>query len=291
MAQTSGTGQLENASAEMIDSARYTAEHNAPVWGAAKHFTLKKGHDTFINVKVGQMTISNLTEGVDIVDEEEIGMTTSSVTPGEVGAKVILTYKLLRQNMAASFQMIGKQLGDGMKRIRETDLIALFTSLNGGTNFGAAGAAFSAANATSCVSVAKTDKMGEDMVIIQHPNAVMRLARDLSTVGSGTLRPLPDGFSARMMGKAWRGYQIWDVPVFETGNITRDSSDDAIGVIMDNQAALGTLESLAPRVEREKDISLRAWEVVITSDYAVFEIDDSLGAGLTYDAADPSTSA
>ena len=133
--------------------------------------------------------------------------------------------------------------------------------------------------------------MGEDMIIIQHPNAVMRLARDLSTVGSGTIRPLPDGFSARMMGKAWRGYQIWDVPVFETGNITRDSSDDAIGVIMDNQAALGTLESLAPRVEREKDISLRAWEVVITSDYAVFEIDDSLGAGLTYDAADPSTSA
>jgi len=291
MPQISTTGSLESASAEMIDTARYTSEHNAPVWGAAKHFTLKKGHDSGVFPKVGQMTMSNLVEGHDIVDEEEIGMTTVSVTPGEVGAKVILTDKLLRQNMAASYQMIGKQLGDGMKRIREGDLIDLFTSLNGGTNFGAAGAAFSAANATACVSTAKTDKMGEDMVIIHHPNAVMRLAKDLSTIGSGTIRPLPEGYSARLMGKAFKGYMIWDVPVLETGNITRDSDDDAIGVIMENQGALGTLQSLAPQTEKQRDASLRAWEVVMVSDYAVFELDDTLGAGLTYDAADPATNA
>jgi hypothetical protein len=291
MAQTSTTGALENASKEMIDAARYTAEHNAPVWGAAKHFTLKKGHDTFINVKVGQMTMSALTEGQDIVDEEEIGMTTSSITPGERGAKIILTDKLLSQNDVATFQLVGKQLGDGMKRIRETDLISLFTSLNAGVNFGDAAKPFSAANATSCVSIAKTDKMGEDMVIIHHPNAVMRLAKDLSTIGSGTIRPLPEGMSARLMGKAFKGYMIWDVPVLESGNISRDTGDDAIGVIMDNQGALGTLESLAPNTENQRDASLRAFEVVLVSDYAVFEIDDTLGAGLKYDAADPDTDA
>tara|TARA_Y100000310_G_scaffold341686_1_gene441658 strand:+ start:3445 stop:4320 length:876 start_codon:yes stop_codon:yes gene_type:complete len=291
MAQISTTGQLENASKEIIDAVRYTAEHNAPVWGTARHFTLPKGHDTLVTPKVGQMTVRNLTEGEDMVDEEEIGMSTNSTTPGEVGGKIILSDKLLRQNMAVSFQMVGKQLGDAMKRKREEDLIALFTALNGGTNFGAAGAEFSAANATSCVSTAKTDKMGEDMVIIHHPNAVMRLARDLSTVGSGQIRPLPEGFSARILGKAFRGYQVWDVPVLETGNISRDSSDDAIGVIMEKNGALATLQSLAPGMERERDASLRAWEVNFVSDYSVFELDDSLGAGLTYDAADPSTSA
>ena len=42
--------------------------------------------------------------------------------------------------------------------------------------------------------------------------------------------------------------------------------------------------------EREKDISLRAWEMVVTADYIAFEIDDERGAPLEYDANDPSTS-
>ena len=289
MAQTSTTGSLENASREMISSLRYTAEHNAPVYGAVTKYTLAKGEDTGIFPKVGQMSMSSLSEGQDIVDEEDIGMTTVSVTPGEVGAKVILTDKLLRQNAATSFQTIGRQLGDAMKRKRETDLIDLFSSLNGGTSHGAAGAAFSAAFATAIVSVAKADNYGDNLSIFQHPNAVMRLAKDLAVIGSGTLAAIPEGYSAQLMGKAFKGYQIWDVPVFETGNITRDSGDDAIGAIL-NDDALGVLQSKAPGIERERDASLRAWEVVMVSDYAAFELDDTRGAPLTYDAADPSTS-
>ena len=79
MPQISTTGQLENASKEMIDTARFTAEHEAPVFATVSQFTLKKGDDTGIFPKVGQMTMSNLTEGQDMVDEEESGMTTISV--------------------------------------------------------------------------------------------------------------------------------------------------------------------------------------------------------------------
>lgn len=288
--QVSTLGQLEKASKEMIDEARFTAEHNAPISGLVSHFTLKKGQDTGVFPKVGQYTISPLTEGEDMVDSEDIGMTTVSVTPSERGARVVLTDKLLRQNDAVNFRVVGRQLGDAGKRLTETDLATLFTSLNGGSNFGAAGASFSAANATACVSIAHTDKMGENLAIVHHPNAVMRLAKDLSTIGSGTLRPIPEGYSSRLLSKAWKGYMIWDVPVFESGNITRDGSDDAIGVIM-NKDALGLLESMAYTTENERDASLRAWEVNYVSDYAVFEYDDTRGAGLTYDAADPSTSA
>ena len=125
---------------------------------------------------------------------------------------------------------------------------------------------------------------------MQHPNAVMRLARDLSTVGSGQIRPLPEGFSARLLGRAWKGFQIWDVPVFETGNIPRDSGDDAIGAIY-NPDAMAVLESKPFGTENERDASLRAWEVVVVSDYAAFELDDTRGAPLTFDAVNPSTSA
>jgi hypothetical protein len=287
--QISTTGQLENASKEMIDTARFTQEHNAPVQALVTNFTLKKGQDTGVFVKVGQMAMSNLTEGEDIVDSEDIGMTTQSVVPSEVGAKVILTDKLLRQNDAVNFQLIGRQLGDGAKRKKEEDLISLFSALNGGTTLGAAAAAFSADNVTAAVSIAKTDKYGDNLAIVQHPNAVMRLARDLSTIGSGQIRPIPEGFSSRMLSRAFRGYLIWDVPIFETGNITRDSSDDAIGAII-NPDALAILQSKSFGTERERDASLRAWELVMVSDYAAFELDDTRGAPLTFDAANPSTS-
>ena len=289
MPQISTTGQLENAAREMISAARYSAEYNAPVYATVSHFTLGKGEDTGVFPKVGRMSLSNLTEGQDIVDEEEIGLTSVSVTPGEVGARIVLTDKLLRTNVAANWQMVGRQLGDGYKRKRDEDLIALFTGLNGGTALGAAGAAFSSVNVTGAVSIAKTNRYGDDLVIIHHPNAVMRLARDLTTIGSGILRPLPEGYSARMMGKAWSGLRIWDVPIFETGLISRDASDDAIGVIM-NPDALGFLESKAYSQERERDASLRAWELVVVTDYAAFELDDTRGAPLTYDAVNPSTS-
>ena len=290
MAQISTTGQLENASQEMIDSARYTAEHNAPLEALVTKFTLKKGQDTGVFPKVGQISMSSLAEGQDIIDEEDIGMTTVSATPAEVGCKVILTDKLLRQNDAVTFQMIGKQMGDGGKRVRETDIANLFSALNGGTEHGGTGAAFSVANVSAVVGIAKSDKYGDDLAMVQHPNAVLKLAKDLSTVGSGTIRPLPEGYSARLLSKAWRGYQIWDVPVFESGNITRDSGDDAIGAIL-NPDALAILMSSDWTTEKERDASLRAWEVVFTSDYVAFELDDTRGAPLKYDASDITTSA
>lgn len=289
MPTISTTGDVENAAREMIGAARYTQEHNAPVYGLVSHFQLGKGHDTGVFPKVGQFTFAALTEGVDMTDEEEIGMTTVSVTPALFGAKIILTDKLLRSNVAVNWGMVGKQMGEGYKRLRETELIALFAGLNGGTSLGAAAAAFSAANVTAVISTAKTNRYGDDLAIVHHPNAVMRLARDLTTIGSGQIRPMPEGYSARLMSKAWKGFQVWDVPVFETGEITRDGADDAIGVIMANDA-LGFLEAMAPTQEKERDASVFGWELVWGTDMAAFELDDTKGAPLTYDAVNPATS-
>jgi len=49
------------------------------------------------------------------------------------------------------------------------------------------------------------------------------------------------------------------------------------------------LKSVDTRTERQRDASLRATEVVMTSDYGVFELDDSKGVALTLDAATPAT--
>ena len=58
-----------------------------------------------------------------------------------------------------------------------------------------------------------------------------------------------------------------------------------------NKAALVTLVSMKMNTENERDASRRATEINVVSDYGVFELDDTLGAGMVYDAAAPSTSA
>ena len=290
MPQTSTTGSLENASREMITSARYTEEHNAPCMELVEKFTLQKGTDTLIVPKVGQMTVGALVEGQDLIDEEEIGMSTVSVQASEVGAKIIITDKLLRENSQQIWQIVGRQLGEAMARKKDGDIIDLFTALNGGTNLGAATKFLSLENVASVIGIAKAEKYGSDLRIVHHPNAVLYLNRDLTGVAQGSIRPIPTGFSEDRLGPFWTGLRLSGVPIFEDGNIEEDSSGDGIGAIFD-KGALGILTSVAMNREKQRDASLRATELVITSDYGAFEIDDSRGAGLKYVVSNPATNA
>ena len=286
MAQAATTGSLENAQRIIISTARYTEEHNAPAMNLIEKFTLGKGNKQVTVPKVGQMSMSDLVDGQDIIDEEEIGMSTVDLTAAEVGAKVILTDKLVRQSAANVFSIIGRQLGDGMARKKDTDVTALYSGFS--TDIGSAGRSMSLANVSATVAYAKGNKFGSQVYIVQHPFAVWDIAN--TAVTASTTYPVPAGWSADLLGNFFSGLRpINGVPIFEDGNITVDSSDDAVGVCAD-RSALGVVSSIDTRTERQRDASLRATEVVITADYGVFELDDSKGVALTLDAGTPATS-
>ena len=289
MAQAATTGNLENAQKIILAASRYTEEHNAPAMALIESFSLPKGAKQQTVPKVGQMTISDLTDGQDIIDEEEIGMTTVDLTASEVGAKVILTDKLVRQSADNVFSIVGRQLGDGMARKKDTDVHALYSGLNGGTTFGTAGTTFSLAIVAGAIARAKANKFGCQLYILQHPNAVFDIAN--TAVTASATYPVPKGWSEDLLGDFFSGLRpLNGVPIFEDGNLSVDSSDDAIGVIAD-KSALCVLKSVETRSERQRDASLRATELVMTADYGVFELDDSRGAAMTYDASAPSTTA
>ena len=285
MAQTATTGNLENAQRIIIATARFTAEHNAPAMNLIAQFTLPKGSKQVTVPKVGQMSMSDLVDGQDIIDEEDIGMTTVDLTEAEVGAKIIITDKLARQRAENVFSIIGRQLGDGMARKKDSDVTALYSGFS--TDIGAAGRAMSLANVSATVAYAKGNKIGAQVYIVQHPFAVWDIANTAVTASS--TYPVPAGWSAELLGNFFSGLRpINGVPIFEDGNITIDASDDAVGVCAD-KSALAVLKSVDTRTERQRDASLRATEVVMTSDYGVFELDDSKGVALTLDAATPAT--
>ena len=292
MAQTATTGNLESASKIIIGAARYTEEHNAPALALLEPFTLPKGAKSVTVPKVAQMSMSDLVDGQDIVDEEDIGMTTVSLTAAEVGAKVIITDKLLREQVNNVFSMIGRQLGEGMARKKDTDVIALWPSLNGDTRLSADNQTFSTANVHAAIAYAKANKFGSQLYIVHHPNAVAELSKaSATTADTAAAAGLTNGWSVDLLQNFYSGLRpINGVSIFEDGNIEKISGQDSgYGVIAD-KTAMAYLSSQDTRTERERDASLRAWEIVMTADYGVFELDDTRGAAFIAEIGDLSFS-
>ena len=285
--QTATTGNLEDAQNAILAASRFTAEHNAPCWNLCEKFTLGKGEKSLTVPKVGQMTVDDIADGIDITSSKDIVLTTTDLTCSEVGGKVILTDKLVRQANDSVWSMVGRQLGDGMVRKREGDVIALFTGLNGGTTLGLADEPLKLTQAAACVARTRSKKLGSDVSAVHHPNALFELVRHSAGIGATYFPGLISSEQESKLRNFWK-ISIGGVNFYETGNITPDGSDDGYGAIF-SKRALCTIESKAPSTEKERDASLRAYELVIVSDYGCFELDDSLGFPMLYDCADPAT--
>lgn len=284
--QKATTGQLENAQNIIVAKTRYTAEHSAPTINLVEHMTLPRGSKSMTVPKVGQVSWGDLVDGVDMTDSADIGMTTTDLTSSEVGVKMILTDKLVRQQAEDPFAMVGRQIGDGLGRKKDTDLIALFSALNGGTSLGASAATLSLQNIGACIAFAKANKFPAPVAIVHHPNALFDVVNNATLISSSN-SPIPRGWSEDLLRDFYK-FVLNQVAVFEDGNIT--AAAGSIGAIF-SRNALVYIEQLGFTTERERDASLRAWEVVAVTDYGVFELDDSYGAPMTYDSTAPSTSA
>ena len=294
--QTATTGQLENAQNTIIAKARYTQEHNMPVVQLFEKFSLPKGAKTITVPKVGQATFSGLTDGVDMVDTQDIGMTTVDLSTAEVGAKFILTDKLVRQESEDVFSIVGRQLGDGLARKKDTDAIALFSGFSGA--LGADDKGLIVVNLLACIGYAKANKFPSPLRVVHHPNAIFDTMRSSSVVasiasGAGTptynLGPLPSDPDAGKYLKNFYKFSFNGADIFEDGNIAViGSTDSGYGAIFSPGAA-AYVESVGFSSAKERDESLRATEIVVVADYSLTELDDAYGASMRYEIGAPAT--
>ena len=76
--------------------------------------------------------------------------------------------------------------------------------------------------------------------------------------------------------------------VFQAGNLSVDASGDAKGGVFSKESVvLVMFKDWA--VERERDASLRAWELNVVADYGFGEYEDTWGVEMYFDAAAPSS--
>lgn len=289
MPQTATSGQLANAQRTVVAQARYTMEHNAPNVELIEQMVLEQGAKTVTVPKVGQFTFAALQDGIDMVNEQQIGMTTIDLTSSEVGAKIILTDKLVRQENESVFNIVGRQFGDAAARKKDQDIIALYAGLNGGTAQGATTKLMTMTNIGAVIAAAKQAKFPEPIAIVHNPFAVYAVVVSAAVTPSATY-PLPEGYAEDLI-KRFYAFEINGVQVFQDGNIAGGAggvAGDGLGVCM-SKNALVCLNSKGFGVEEQRDASLRAWELNATADYGAFELDDGYGYPLLYSVAAPST--
>lgn len=283
--QTATTGNLDEVQNIVLAACRFTADHNAPCVNLIEHFTLGKGQKQLTVPRAGQVTAQSLTDGVDMVDEADIGITTTDLTTSEVGLKFIVTDKLIRQFNEDVFKIMGKQGGDGIARKKDEDVIALFDGFSSAQ--GEFGKPITFTFWAACRAILQTAKAPLPISCVLHPYTVGVLSQSVGRQSVATTA-IPHGLTEDLIRDFW-SLNIDGVPVFHDGNITTGTGGrGAIGAMFSKEA-LCIIESLAPNVERERDASRRAWEINMVTDYSVFELMDDYGVEMQYEAIVPST--
>ena len=275
--QTSTTGNLQKMSRIMLTKARYQEEHNMPVVALIDRFNLAKGHYQLDIPKVAQMTAGDLVDGQDLIDSEEINPSIVSATAAEVGIKVIITDRLLRQNNENVFSIIGRQMGDAMARKKDTDAIALFAGFDD-TYGGDTAVTF--AKASGLIANAKENQYGNPLFVVHHPNVIWTVAADVGNIIA--TYPLPDVFNKPAVKDYYSGVKIGGVPFFEDGNIEVVSGQTYGYGVIAHKSAMGYLVASAKSERRQRDESLRATEVIIVEEYGMFEADGDRAGTVQY---------
>lgn len=291
---------IDDAVNRYLAESRYTLQERPGVlWASLRNESLPKGEGPTVHIpKFGQVTTSALTEGVDMANAQEITDSDSTITPAEFGAQVILTDMMLDTVKDEFFRVAGKILGDSFDRQREQTLcddldnfsVAL-GSAGTAMNLGHVMAGYASVkyNTTANGVFGRGGEPAPDPVYgFFTPAQIHSLKKTMvGGVGAaGTTQVVPALERASYANE----FEAGGVMIRGTINISKDAAgDDAKGGIASKEAIITASLDGGPSEERERDASLRAWEVNIVGRWGRVEYNDAYGREMLFDSALPTS--
>ena len=269
----------------VIAEARRTQMHRTVMEPLVRTYRVTRGAgDTLEIPKFGTVTAGALTEGVDMTNPQTLATTKVTITPAEVGAQIVITDRALRTAREDMARAAGRVLGDAVAKKLDADLLGLLDGFS--TSLGAAGTSITMGHLRAAVSRlhAAAEPAPMPYYGVLHPYQAHDLAADLAPVGT---YPVPSGISQTVLENHWVG-RAFGVDLFQAGNLPVDADDDVKGGVFSREAlVLVIFKDWA--VERERDASLRAWELNVVADYGYAKYQDAWGVEMYFDAAAPSS--
>jgi len=289
------TGILSDTIQTVISEARYTEQIKEVISGVCWRITKPLHDGSTINLPYwGTVSANNLSEGIDMVNPQAMEDTNVQFTPGEVGAQIVLTDKVARDNNEDVLRAAGRILGEAMVAKREQDLAGQFADATtdlGGTGSAATLGILAAARANLAGnSLANGGPAPMPYGVIHHPYVLLDLVDVLTPTapGSNSHIAVGSGIAEDALANYTIG-RVFGMPVLESANISIDSTPDAVGVVLSMGTGGGLVLATANEwaINPERDESLRATELNVVGEYAVGEYLPGWMVSLTNDAAAP----
>ena len=285
----SSTSNLTNGQRIVIASAKEAFEPAAPDPDLIESERIPTGVKQWDISTYARLTDAQaLTEGVDLSSVQQLATNTLQLTPAEHGILVTLSNRLVRrQGDSSVVSVAGRQIGSSLRRRMAKDVIALYDGFS--KSIVGAGSAMDITHFRGAAAYLLTDNNTNfgpapmPLHAAMHIEQISDIIADLSD--PGTVASSRFGLSADMVQRWWRGSdRLYGIPIFHSGNISRDSGDDAKGAIFASGALYMVIANDAD-VTEEDDNSLRAREYGIFQEWAEGERADPHGVEVFSDAA------
>jgi len=296
---TTVKASIDNAVETYVAESRYTMqERPGVVWGSISKETLPENSGPSVSVpKYGQISTYALTEGIDMAQAQEITDSGIAITPAEFGAQVLLTDMLMMTAKDEFFRVAGRLLGESFDRQREQTLCDDFDNFS--VALGSAGTALNIGHVMAAVQSLKYNvaangtagRGGEpapgQILGFLTPSQIHSLNKTLvGGVGAAAAtQNTPDMANANYSQEFMAG----GARIKGTININKDTSDDAKGAFISPEAIIGVQLGAGPSAEKERDASLRAWEVNFVGRWGRAEYNDAWGREALFDSALPTS--
>lgn len=266
----------------IYERALFVARENNLMTGLVRPFSAQGWMSRTLSTRP-TLTAASVADGTDYANPTTFGKSTlATMTPGEVIVQVILTDQNIESDPDGARDDAALEMGNAIATKIDSDLVGAFPSFTVDKGDGANNTV-TLDNFAAAVAVLRNRKVPAPINAVLHPYhwhdiwvALGQPAATYSFLGEMANQAMRDYAVNSMLGIRW----------FVSANISVDANADAISGVF-NQGAIGFDSRRAPRLEPERDASLRAWELNMTAGYGYGVIRDAFGVKFTADATEP----
>ena len=264
------TSNLSSGQKILVAAAREAFEPAAPDPDLVENQRIPEGHKQWDILTYARLSdASALTEGVDLSSPQQLVANSLSITPSEHGIIATLSKRLIRrQGDTSVVSTAGKMIANSLRRRMSKDVIALYEGFD--VTQSQAGNSLDITHFRESVAYLLTDNDASygpaplPLHAALHIEQISDIIGDISDPGTAA-GSRPAGLGDEMLQRWWRGNdRLYGVSIFHSGNIAKDSDDDAKGGLFSKEALVLVLANNADSTE-ENDNSLRAIE------YGIFQ--------------------
>lgn len=265
------TAQLTRALPYVIGSARIVREFEGVMVRLSERHSLSDGTGLDWNeIALGQLNAQSILETTELNNPQVISETLLTITPVMVGIQTIITDKTMRRISPLVAGQIGKLAQNAIQRLKDERGLTLLDSAT--TSLVGAGSTLSFGHITAAVNRIRsntTEPAVGPIYTVLHGFQIKDL-QDEIVQGVGTYA-IPSGLTEEVYRNGFAG-SIANSEVYEDGNITIDSTDDAKGGVFAREGVL-LIDGFGPKVETDRLIRVGggASEMIIYDEFAYGE--------------------